>query len=209
MIELNLSGNRFGPEGGQKIAESLSHLHNMHWLDVSDNDFDDDVCREISESLREIISFGVVTRRCTMVHFEAKNNNFGDEACSELVRAFANEVTHYIGLKNTGCGPLTGVQVGAGLRKPTISWESLDLAENELGREGANSIWWAVRKNHSVLDLDMAHNKIGPLFGTEADHLGEHGISIDTALERNFTIRRLRMEGNGISAEAGAMFADR
>ena len=55
VTNLNMAGNKFGPEGGQKIAESLSHLHNLKWLDVSDNDFDDDVCREMSEALREII----------------------------------------------------------------------------------------------------------------------------------------------------------
>ena len=143
-----------------------------------------------------------------MVHFEAKNNDFGDEACAELVRAFSNEVTHYIGLRNTSLGPMTGKAIGAGMRKPTIAWEELDLADNVLGKEGANAIWWSMRKNHSIMDLDMTNNKIGPVFGTEEDHLGEHGISIDTALERNFTIRRLRMSNNGMSAEAGAMFAD-
>ncbi|GMH70488.1 hypothetical protein TL16_g05422 [Triparma laevis f. inornata] len=208
VVHLNLAGNKLGPEGGQKIAEAFTHLHTLSWLDMSENDLDDDACRELSESLREVISFGVITRPCAMKHFEAKNNNFGDEACSELIHAFSNEITKYIGLSNTQLGPKTGAAIGAGLRQPTIAWEVLDLSGNELGREGANSIWWSMRKNHSLLDLDMTDNKIGPSFGTEEDELGMHGISIDTALERNFTLKNLKMSQNGISARAGVMFAE-
>jgi Ran GTPase-activating protein (RanGAP) involved in mRNA processing and transport len=205
--ELNLSGNRLGPEGGALVATGLGHLHTLEWLDISNNDLDADVCRELAESLREIISFGVVKKECTIKHFEGSNNQFGDEAASELVMAFYNEVTHFIGLQNCNLGPLTGASLGKGLGRPTISWVELNIADNLLGKDGANSIWWSLRKNHSLLNLNMENNKVGPEFGTEEDELGLHGISIDTALERNFTLRHVNMDNNGISAKAGVMFA--
>jgi Ran GTPase-activating protein (RanGAP) involved in mRNA processing and transport len=205
--ELNLRGNRLGPEGGALVAAGLGHLHTLEWLDVSDNDLDADVCRELAESLREVISFGIVKKECTIRHFEGSNNDFGDEAASELIMAFYNEVTHFIGLQNCNLGPLTGDSLGKGLSRPTISWEELNISDNLLGKEGANSVWWSMRLNHSLLSLNMENNKIGPEFGTEEDEFGLHGISIDTALERNFTLRNLIMDNNGISAKAGVMFA--
>ena len=206
--ELYLGGNKFGPDGGSLVATSLGQLHYLERLDVSDNELDEDVCRELAESLREVISFGIVTRECTMKHFEGGNNNFGDDACSELITAFSNEVTKHIGLKNCELGPVAGAAIGRGLIKPTIAWEEIDVSDNKLGKEGANSIWWSMRKNHSLFNLNMSNNQIGAEFGTEADELGMHGISIDTALERNFTLRFLNMNGNKISAKAGVTFAE-
>ena len=205
--ELNLRGNRFGPEGGSLIATGLGHLHTLEWLDVSDNQLDDDVCRELAESLREVISFGIVKRACSIKHFEGSNNPFGDEAASELIMAFYNEITNYIGLENCDLGPLTGHSIGKGLGRPTIAWEEMNISKNILKKEGANHIWWAMRKNHSLFRLNIESNRIGPQFGTDEDELGLHGISIDTALERNFTLRVLNMDDNGISAKAGEMFA--
>jgi Ran GTPase-activating protein (RanGAP) involved in mRNA processing and transport len=186
---LNLSGNELGPLGGMEIAHALHHCHHLTWLDMSENKLDEDVGCELAESLREVIHFGVVKRKCVIEHFEGRNNEFGDDACSELVRAFTNEVTHYIGLQNTGVSKGCGRTLAEGLGKATIAWKSIDVSDNDLGREGANSVWWAMRKNRSVLDMDMSRNKIGEEFGTHEDELGEHGVSIDTALERNYTLR--------------------
>jgi len=205
---LNMEGNNFGAEGGMEIASALSHCHSLTSLDLSNNDLGEDVGCEIAESLREIVSFGVVKRRTHIKHLEISNNPFGGLACIEIIKSFYNEVTLYIGLSNVGLDEACGEAIGEGLRKPTIHWESLDLSHNKLAKEGANAVWWSMRKNNSVFYLNMSYNEIGAVFGTSDDERGNHGISIDSALARNFTLRYLNMEGNGLSAAAGVSLAE-
>ena len=107
-----------------EIAHALHHCHHLTWLDVSNNKLDDDVGCELAESLREIIHFGVVKRKCVIEYFEGKDNAFGDGACSELTRAFTNEVTRYIGFKNTGLSAGCGKTIAEGLSKVSRSERS-------------------------------------------------------------------------------------
>jgi len=163
---LNLAGNDFGSEGGMEISSALSHCHSLTWLDVSNNDLNEDCGCEIAESLREIISFGVVKRRTAIRHLNVSDNPLGGLAATEIIKSFFNEVTRYIGLSNTGLDPVCGQTLGEGLRRATIAWEVLDLSKNSLGKDGANHVWWAMRKNNSILELDMSYNEIGGKFGT-------------------------------------------
>ena len=58
-----------------------------------------------------------------------------------------------------------GEQLGRALRVPTIGWQELNLENNDLGKDGVNPIFWALRRNVSLTSLDLSNNHIGPQFG--------------------------------------------
>lgn len=65
-------------------------------------------------------------------------------------------------------------------------------------------MFWALRRNASLVHLDVSDNGAGPAFGTDADKLEEYGTtSINSALSLNQTIRFLDLGTNGLSAECG------
>lgn len=66
-------------------------------------------------------------------------------------------------------------------------------------------VFWALRRNASLLHLDLSDNRAGAVFGTEADKLEEYGTtSINSALSLNQTLRFLDLGTNGLSAECGS-----
>ncbi len=67
------------------------------------------------------------------------------------------------------------------------------------------NVFWALRRNSSLLHLDLSDNRVGAVFGTEADKLEEYGTtSINSALSLNQTLRFLDLGTNGLSAECGS-----
>ena len=64
-----------------------------------------------------------------------------------------------------------------------VQWTRLNLEGNDLGKDGANPIFWALRVNCTLTELLMSDNKIGGDFGTDRDKMGEHGNSLAGAIE--------------------------
>ena len=73
---------------------------------------------------------------------------------------------------------------------------------------GCNPIFWALRLNSSLVELYLAHNGIGPDFGTVRDTKGDFGNSLAACVERNFTLRRLDLASNGLSSDCGVGFSN-
>lgn len=125
--------------------------------------------------------------------------------------ALCTSVTEHVDVADCGLGPEVGELLGKYLRKSTLAWKSLNLEDNELGREGANPIFWALRRNCSLYSLDLSRNGLGEDFGTAEDELADddanYGTSLTAALEMNFTLQWLDLGNNGLSAECGINFA--
>ena len=66
---------------------------------------------------------------------------------------------------------------GLRLRRSVVQWTRLNLEGNNLGKDGANPIFWALRVNCTLTELLMSDNKIGGDFGTDRDKMGEHGTA--------------------------------
>ena len=98
-----------------------------------------------------------------------------------------NPVCRDIDLSFCEIGPGAGRDCGLCLRRSVVQWTRLNLEGNDLGKDGANPIFWALRRNCSLKSLDLSSNDIGPEFGTSADRLADddndYGTSLVAAIE--------------------------
>ena len=104
-------------------------------------------------------------------------------------------------------GPGAGRDCGLCLRRSVVQWTRLNLEGNDLGKDGANPIFWALRVNCTLTELLMSDNKIGGDFGTDRDKMGEHGNSLAGAIEYNYTLRRMDLARNDLSRECATCVA--
>merc|ERR1711988_1525712 len=176
------------------------------------------VARELAESLEIKKESGKVVRGQALKRLNLYGNPIGTESAVELITAMSTDVPEYINLGDCGLGPEVGTAIGLGLRNTTISWRELNLEKNKLGKDGANKIFWAMRRNVSLTSLDLSDNEIGKdgTFGTADDMLEYEGregpetsTSIAAFIEMNYQVRWLDLGNNDLSAECGQLFCEK
>eukprot|EP00903_Cladosiphon_okamuranus_P010991 g10380.t1 len=184
---LGLARCGLGPVGGASVCRALGGNGSVEELDLSDNDLGAVAGIALARSLR------VLYRN-------------GKAAGVAILGALVNERTQYLDLSYTELrGKDAGLAIGRMLRCHTIVLQHLNVEHNNLGRHGVNEVFWALRRNASLLHLDLSDNRAGAVFGTEADKLEEYGTtSINSALSLNQTLRFLDLGTNGLSAECGS-----
>lgn len=188
---LRLSDNEFGSEGCMHIVSVLPNNKTLTDLDLSLNGMDGNVALELAENTAIKMESGIVVRPARLKRLNISHNNIGTEAGVAIIEALSTEKTTFMDLSNCALGPECGEALARGLRAITCGWSELILEDNHLGKDGVNPIFWALRRNTSILSLDLSGNGIGPVFGTEADGVGTYGTSVASFLEMNYIVRWL------------------
>ncbi|CAM9215524.1 unnamed protein product, partial [Ectocarpus sp. 13 AM-2016] len=203
---LGLARCGLGPVGGALVCRALGGNRTVEELDMSDNGLGPVAGMALARSLRVLYRNGKTVRPCRMRRLDISRNPLGNEAGVAILSALVNECTQHLDLSYTELrGKAAGLAIGRMLRCHTIVLQHLNVEHNNLGRHGVNEVFWALRRNASLLHLDISDNGAGALFGTEADKLEEYGTtSINSALSLNQTLRFLDLGTNGLSAECGS-----
>lgn len=202
---VDLSRNQLGESGGLGIARAMEVNTSVTDLDLSNNGLTAAVGTALADGLSEVVQSGVVTRPAHCVRLNLAENQIGTDAARDLLFALRSSATRKIDLSRNGVGPEAGEVISDCLRRNTIQWEYLNLEGNKLGKDGANAIFWALRRNSSLTELLLGENSIGPEFGTDRDDLGNFGNSLAAALEHNYTLATLDLASNDISCECGVV----
>ncbi|CAB1099841.1 unnamed protein product [Ectocarpus sp. CCAP 1310/34] len=203
---LGLARCGLGPVGGALVCRALGGNRTVEELDMSDNGLGPVAGMALARSLRVLYRNGKSVRPCRMRWLDISRNPLRNEAGVAILGALVNECTQHLDLSYTELrGKAAGLAIGRMLRCHTIVLQHLNVEHNNLGRHGINEVFWALRRNASLLNLDISDNGAGDLFGTEADKLEEYGTtSINSALSLNQTLRFLDLGTNGLSAECGS-----
>jgi len=208
LLSLNVARNKLGVLGGLGLAKALNANGTLRHVDCSHNGLDAKVAALVGEALEEFQESGVVLRAAHCASLVLAGNAIGAEAAVGVFNSLRVSVVTSVDLSRCSIGPFAGATIGACLRRHTIQWKRLNLEGNDLGKDGANPIFWALRLNCSLVELYLASNGLGPDFGTQRDAFGSFGNSLAAALERNYTLRRLDLASNGLSVECGIGFAE-
>ena len=204
---LDISRNRLSDVGGGQVARALEHNVTLTDMDLSENQLTGRVGVAIADATIELVESGFVARPAHIVRLCLANNPLGTDAAIELFRAMRNPVCRDIDLSFCEIGPGAGKDCGLCLRRSVVQWTRLNLEGNDLGKDGANPIFWALRVNCTLTELLMSDNKIGGDFGTDRDKMGEHGNSLAGAIEYNYTLRRMDLARNDLSRECATCVA--
>jgi Ran GTPase-activating protein (RanGAP) involved in mRNA processing and transport len=199
--ELELSNCRLGDVAGTALGEALGSNRSLTALGLSSNSLGPATAVALSRSLRVLYAGGRAVRPCLIARLDLSRNPAIEAGGRALVNRLVNDVTSLLNLEDTGLAPICGKGVGKMLRSRKGALDDISLNNNNLGREGVNEIFWALRRNSTVTTLQLARNGIGPVFGTEADVLEGHGTSIRSALAMNESLTMLNLRDNGLSAE--------
>jgi Ran GTPase-activating protein (RanGAP) involved in mRNA processing and transport len=182
---LRLSNNDFGSEGCMHIIAVIPNNKTLTDLDLSHNGLDRNVALELAENTAIKMESGIIVRPARLKRLNISHNDIGTEAGVAIIEALSTEKTSYLDMSNCDLGPECGEALARGLRSITCGWIELVLEDNKLGKDGVNPMFWAMRRNTSVLSLDLSNNQIGPVFGTDADGVGTYGTSVASFLEMN------------------------
>ena len=125
---------------------------------------DGNVALELAENTAIKMESGIVVRPARLKRLNISHNNIGTEAGVAIIEALSTEKTTFMDLSNCALGPECGEALARGLRAITCGWSELILENNNLGKDGEPN-FWALRRNTSILSLDLSGNGIGPVFG--------------------------------------------
>jgi len=206
---LNLEGNQLGSKGGVAVARMIKHNTSLLEVNLSNNGLSQDFAREMAKSVRTVYEKGVEVRSSQMKVLNLSFNPLSDKGSRRLVHALRNNDTiEYLNLSGTQLGVQAAKELATLLRRTIVRWKILDVSNNDLGRQNANEILWAVRSNYSLRTLVLASNKLGPVFGTMKDEVEDNGVAMVEAVSSNFSLHVLDLSDNELSAECGLMFVE-
>lgn len=206
---IDLGWNHLGEPGGLALARALDKNVSLTDLDLAGNGLTPVVGSALADALCEIIKSGVVSRPGHLVRLGLNDNIIGTEAACDIVASLGRSAAaKIIDIARNNVGPAAGAVIGDCLRRDTIQWQTLNLEGNRLGKDGANSIFWALRRNSSLTTLRLADNDLGPDFGTVRDQVEDHGNSLFASIEHNFALATLDLARNSLSPECGATITE-
>ena len=202
--ELILAGNELGEEGGLNIVRTLRVNQTLKTLNLSNNYFPPKVGIALADSVKSYISDGKIVEG-TKLHNIIVNDNpmIGARAARTLISAFATEWTEHVEMRNIGMSHKAAVEISDNLRRVTVGWNYLDIRENRISRVGCNRIFWSMRQNRRLRVLKLGSNELGLKMGTDEDTLGSYGIGMIRAIRENVTIVEIDLSYCGLSAGAG------
>ncbi|CAM9533055.1 unnamed protein product, partial [Choristocarpus tenellus] len=204
---LELARCDLGEMGGTLLAQAIGCNQSIEELDLSGNSMGPAAGKALARSLRTLYICGKEVRPCRIKRLDVSHNPLGNKAGIDVLQALVNRVTEHIDISFTELESGAGNAIGSLLRNHTIALRFLNVEHNRLGRQGANSIFWALRRNLTLRHLDISDNNLGPVFGTNADKVEEYGTAISSALSLNQTIEFLDLGTNRISSECGVAMA--
>ena len=129
-------------------------------MDLSHNGLDRNVALELAENTAIKMESGIIVRPARLKRLNISHNDIGTEAGVAIIEALSTEKTSYLDMSNCDLGPECGEALARGLRSITCGWIELVLEDNKLGKDGVNPMFWAMRRNTSVLSLDLSNNQV-------------------------------------------------
>lgn len=206
---LNIAENDLMEAGGNFVAEGLNKNSSLTSLDLSSNQLTKRIALLLVESARGIYKDGIKLSDCNITTYRISNNPaIGAAGANALLYALSNGKFEHVEVANIGAGPRCASFIAKKVRDVALTWKYLDIAGNNLSRDGLNELFWAIRQNRSIRVLLCGDNKAGPRFATEADTLLSHGIALARCLRANVIMREIDLSFNGLSSEAGNVILD-
>lgn len=200
---LHLAENDVLDEGGMYIIKGLKANGSVTDLDLSSNCMSDQSAENLADVARGLFRDGRKINDCLVKKIVISDNNFGQAGCKLLAKAFTAGNFEHLEMSNCGAGHSTAKIVASALRDVSTNWRVLDFRSNNLGRQGMNSIFWALRQNRSLRVLLLGENNAGPQFGSDDDALLGHGVAIQRAIRSNVMLREIDLSYNGIDTRGG------
>jgi Ran GTPase-activating protein (RanGAP) involved in mRNA processing and transport len=184
LLELGLAANAIGRLGCTSVCNLLKNSEsNLHRLDLSSNDLDDECIINLSDALRKRSNLNVLDLRyqrlttpggwivfstllsnpeCSLEAICLSENKIGDLCSKSLGNSLAINHT----LKRIDIGECTDV-TSTGWRgflkclsSPVSALEVLEIYKCGINDDGARLIFAALRKNTSLRKLNMSNNKL-------------------------------------------------
>ncbi len=202
---LYIGNNEYMEDAGLLIAKAMGDNTVIEEIDLSGNLFTAAVGYELASSLRDIYENGIKVRGSSIRKLILNDNpKIGAASGKRLVSSMIHSSSFkYIGLSNIGIGHSSSKMISKALRTTQLTWQYVDLSNNNFSRSGLNDIFWGLRLNRSIRVLDLTDNKGGPFFSTPTDTILRHGIALQRALLANVVLRDLNLSWNGMSSKAG------
>jgi Ran GTPase-activating protein (RanGAP) involved in mRNA processing and transport len=157
----------------------------------------------MADVARGLYRDGIKINDCLVKKIVISDNDFGAEGCKMLSRAFTASNFLHLEMANCGAGPSSAKIIAHAMRDVMTHWRILDVRGNNLGRQGMNNIFWALRQNRSLRSLLIGENFGGPLLGSDDDALLGHGVAIQRALRANVVLRELDLSYSGLDWRGG------
>ena len=190
-------------KGALLLAQAFEKNTTLTDIDLSENHLPSVMGRALADAFCEIVESGSVARPAHVKRLILAKNFIGTKAAADICLALRLPCTEILDLSENDIGSEAGKTIGQCLRVPTIQWQVLKLDGNALGKEGANAIFWALRRNASLKLLSLSKNGLGPDFGTERDLVEAYGNSLASAVEHNFSLESLNLAQNDMSFDCG------
>jgi len=204
IAELILSGNELDEEGGMNIVKTLRVNKSLKILNLSNNYFTPRVGIALADSVKSYISDGQIVEGTKLNTIIINDNpKIGARSARSLISAFATEWTEHIEMRNIGLSHKAAVEISDNLRRVTVGWVHLDVRGNRISRVGCNRIFWSLRQNRRVRVLKLGANELGLKTGTSEDTLGKYGVGMIRAFRENVTVIEIDLSYCGLSSGAG------
>jgi len=199
----NIAGNDIMDEGALYIIRGLKSNGTITDVDISQNMLTGDSAEILSDVARGLYRDGHKINDCVVKKIIISDNDFGTEGCRLLTKAFTSSNFQHLEMANCGAGASSARIIANAMRDVLTHWRVLDVRGNNLGRQGMNNMFWALRQNRSLRSLLMGENMAGPLLGSDEDALLGHGVAIQRALRANVVLRELDVSYSGIDSRGG------
>lgn len=202
---LLLGGNDLCDGGCDVIARSLLDNDSITELDLSNNGITFVGSKHLSTSLKGKYSEGKKISNLRLTRFNlSQNPGINSEGAQRIISSLAEGNVEHVQIASIGAGQPSAALISKGIRDLGVRWRYLDCSDNSFGREGLNSIFWSLRVNRRLKVVVFAKSKAGLGFGTSADALGIHGISLFRAVSENTSLVVLSLAYNNLSSIAGS-----
>ncbi len=130
-----------------------------------------------------------VSRTKVLTTLVLQNNRIDDDLCRLLCAGLVeNGSVTTLDMGHNGIGDLGAKALGKVLSRPVSVLTKLVLCDNKIFEEGARALGKALRKNHTLTDLNLRLNRLG----------GEGGASLFDSLITNNTIVTLSVAANAL-----------
>jgi hypothetical protein len=182
---LDLSGNRIGPDGAKELAVFLKQHRTIDFLDLSGNGIGTDGAEALARALGKALRT-----------LDLSDSDLGDRGAMALIPALrTSRSLLQLSLRNNGIVDIAVFNDLADFLSHDPKLEVLDLSENGLGDAGASAISSSLGGNNHLRHLILRKCKVG--------NAGAKTLAAD--LSKNYGIWVLNLAGNRDIADAGAV----
>ena len=184
MYFLSISLTSSFSQGGTALAKSLSATKKLRYLDLGDNNFDEEGSAILAAAL---------TDQPDLIHLNLSSTGLGDDGTKTIVESLGKTAESLEVLNLAGNEIKKAAKQLADFLKIKDSLVQIRLEENELGNRGAKAIAEALHEGHEKLEeVDLSMNEIED----------EGALAIVKSLKDKKNLKSIVLKDNDISEEA-------